>query len=206
MFTRPGRILMKSHPVRLASFSIMIVSTIVACNFFNAVNPFSPGVAETHTASEFQTNVPSTSQSVDTVPHVDITFQANLVTTSTSVPTTPTPDPMYVPPNMRPEEFISFYYDAINKRNYVLTWSLLTPGFISLTNPPSQGGYQGYVDWWNTVEHVDVTSVDIIEQSKNTATVGVRATYHYSNGITTQSHQRFDLSFDSTRDTWLFSE
>ena len=197
---------MNNHPVRFACFSIIIVSTIIACNFFNAVNPFSPDVTQTRTNSEFQTNFPTTPQLVGTIPHVDITFQANLITTTTSVPTTPTSNPMYIPSNMGPEEFIRFYYGAINKRNYVVTWSLLTPGFISLANPLSQGGYQGYTDWWNTVDHVDVTGVDIIEQDKNTATVEVRATYQYSNGDTTHSHQRFDLIFDSSRGTWLFTE
>jgi len=203
---KPIRILMNNQKGCLTFFSIIMVVTTIACNFFNAVNSFSPNAAETQSTSGFQTTFPATPQEAGTVPHVDITFQANPSMAATSVFTTPTPDLMYVPPNMGPEEFIRFYYDSINKRNYVLTWSLLTPGFISLANPPSQGGYQGYVGWWNTVDHVDVTGVNIIEQDKNTAIVEVRATYHYGNGNTTQSHQRFDLILDSSRGTWLFGE
>lgn len=180
--------------------------TIVACNFVNTLNPFSANAPEMQATAGFQTIFPITPQAAATIPHVDITFQANPSISPTSVILTPTLDPMYVPPDMGPEEFVRFYYDEIDKRNYVLTWSLLTPGFISMANPPSQGGYQGYVNWWNTVDRVDVTSVDIVTQSQDSATLIIRANYYYRNGVTTQSRQRFHLTFDASRHTWLFDK
>ncbi len=114
----------------------------------------------------------------------------------------PTATPLQT--NSSPEEFVKYYYANINVRNYELTWSLLTPNFISQANPPSQGGYQGYIDWWNTVDRVDVTEVDIIAQDKDSATIRITATYQYHNGATTQSHQRFYLIYDTARNTWLF--
>ena len=126
------------------------------------------------------------------------------ITKPSGITSTLTPDALQNSKNLGIEEFVRFYYANINMRNYKLTWSFLTPKFINLANPPSEGGYQGYVDWWNTIDHVNVTEVDIITKDESSATIQVSAIYHYKKGITEKSILHFYLIFDSSRSTWLF--
>jgi len=104
----------------------------------------------------------------------------------------------------KPDEFIRFYYEAINNRQYELTWSLLSEAFKENVNGPQQGGYQGYVDWWNTVEKVEVTQITIIKSDLNSATLQVKADYYYKNGATTHSTRNFYVIYDKTSQSWLF--
>lgn len=102
------------------------------------------------------------------------------------------------------EQFIRTYYQAINSRNYELTWSLLSDDFRANSNSLENGGYQGYVDFWNTVDRVEILETRILEQSDQSAKVFVVANYHYKNGATTTSEQEFSFIYDFTRNTWLF--
>lgn len=102
------------------------------------------------------------------------------------------------------EQFIRTYYQAINSRNYENTWSLLSDAFRASSNSLQNGGYQGYVDFWNTVDHVEVLETKILEQSSQAAKVFVVANYHYKNGVTTTSERDFNFIYDFNRNTWLF--
>jgi len=104
-----------------------------------------------------------------------------------------------------PVEFINYYFRNINERNYQITWSLLSLNFINTNNSPSQGGYQGYVDFWNSVRQVDIIDVDIESQNNDSARVNVNMTIHYENGFTAGARQRFSLIYDLSRNTWLFN-
>jgi len=127
--------------------------------------------------------------------------------TATSIPTgTPfVPTATIVPTQSNSlEQFIHTYYEAINSRNYENTWSLLSDAFKTNSNSLQNGGYQGYVDFWNTVDHVEVLETRILEQNSQSAKVFVVANYHYKNGVTTTSQQDFNFIYDFTRNTWLF--
>jgi hypothetical protein len=183
----------------LALFSLGLTSCDLSQPLLPKLAPVTPSVESSEsqptlipTFENYFTQVVSTDASV-----------LNLATPSdipTALVLTATP----IQNSSSPEGFVRFYYSNINMRNYEFTWSLLTQNFISQANPPSQGGYQGYVKWWNTVDSVDVTEVDIIIQNKDSATIRISATYHYHNGATTQSQQRFYLIYDTSRSTWLF--
>ncbi len=103
-----------------------------------------------------------------------------------------------------PVEFINFYFGNINVRNYPLTWSLLSEHFIDTMNSPAQGGYQGYVDYWNTARRVDILDVAIESQDGTSARVNVNMTVHYEDGRTINWHQHFSLVYEHARNTWLF--
>lgn len=103
-----------------------------------------------------------------------------------------------------PEDLVMFYYNGINSRQYELTWSLLSEEFKDHVNGPQQGGYQGYVDWWNTVEKVSVTQVSVIQKTSSTASLKVKADYYYKSGVTTHSNLQFNFTYDNFRQTWLF--
>ena len=129
--------------------------------------------------------------------------------TAVSAEAVATPTQEIVTPNNSglsdPVEFINYYFRNINDRNYQMTWSLLSPDFINANNSPSQGGYQGYVDFWNSVRQVDIINVDIESQNNEAARVNVNMTIYYENGFTASARQRFSLIHDLSRNTWLFN-
>ncbi|MGD0877484.1 MAG: LysM peptidoglycan-binding domain-containing protein [Anaerolineales bacterium] len=106
-------------------------------------------------------------------------------------------------PAQTPQDFISYYFDAINSRNYILTWSLLSDRFKNALNGPSQGGYQGYVDFWNTVNRVTVLDVTHTCQS-DVCAVNVTLRLDYNNGQSDTSIYPYALTYDHARYTWLF--
>ena len=128
--------------------------------------------------------------------------------TATSIPTgTPPSVPtntIVVTPSNSVEQFIHTYFQEINSRNYENTWSLLSDAFKASRNSPQNGGYQGYVDFWNTMDRVEILEINILEQSSQSAEVFVVANYHYKNGVTTTGEQNFYFIYDFTRNTWLF--
>jgi hypothetical protein len=107
-------------------------------------------------------------------------------------------------PSNSVEQFIRTYFQEINNRNYEYTWSLLSEAFKTSRNSPQSGGYQGYVDFWNTVDRVETLEIQILEQSSQSAKALVVANYHYGNGATTTGTQDFYFTYDFTRNTWLF--
>lgn len=128
-----------------------------------------------------------------------------LKATPTEISPTPTKiNPTTVSSPLTLEEFIRAYYEAINNRDYDYTWTLLSDEFQANAHGPSQGGYQGYVDFWNTVNEVEILEINIIQQNDSSATVFIRANYHYKAGYTTTSKSNFYFVFDKKRNTWLF--
>ena len=102
-----------------------------------------------------------------------------------------------------PQEFIAGYFDAINSRNYALTWSLLADRYKDNVNGPEQGGYQGYVDFWNTIKKVTVMDVTYTYQD-NLCIVDTTLQLVPYNGQSNTSTYRYTLTYDHTRNTWLF--
>jgi hypothetical protein len=121
----------------------------------------------------------------------------------TGTPLVPTHTVVLTPANSV-EQFIHAYFQEINSRNYENTWSLLSDAFKASRNSPQNGGYQGYVDFWNTVDRVEILEIKILEQSSQSAEVFVVANYHYKNGASTTGEQDFYFIYDFTRNTWLF--
>jgi len=134
---------------------------------------------------------------------------------ATAIPATPTlalptltPQPLptqtSAPAVQSPEQFIRYYYDHINISDYALTWSLLSERFKNRLNSPAQGGYQGYVDFWDTVHRVEITRVEVVGQTGITAELIVSANYYFKNGTVTSTRDTFHLVFNIPRSTWLF--
>ncbi len=76
-----------------------------------------------------------------------------------------------------PEIFIQEHYADLNKRNYQKTWTDLSPGFKARSK-----GFEGYTDWWDSVEHIDVLSVRLVSQGKNSAVVAPSLRYRMKDG------------------------
>jgi hypothetical protein len=103
-----------------------------------------------------------------------------------------------------PSQFIYYYFNNINLRNYGFTWSLLTDSFINNNNSPEQGGYEGYVNFWNTVARIDVVYVTVTSESSGYADVTVGLTYNYTNGSVASTNLPFHLVYNSTISSWQF--
>ncbi len=101
-----------------------------------------------------------------------------------------------------PEEFISLYFNAINSRNYSLTWSLLTDRFQKNFNGASKNNFQAYADFWNTVNQVTVIDVHDVCQGDLCA-VSATLQMNYSNGQLTTATYPYTLVYDHTRNTWM---
>jgi hypothetical protein len=102
-----------------------------------------------------------------------------------------------------PHEFISFYFDAINSRNYSLTWSLLTDRFKNNLNGSSQDNFQEYSNFWNSVNQVTVKDVNDVCQGDLCA-VDATLELNYYNGQRTTATYPYTLTYEHPRKTWLF--
>ena len=142
-------------------------------------------------------NIPGTAQ-----PNPNSALLGTMVAqTLTAFP--PVPTPTVPSPAQTPQEFISFYFDNINSRNYALTWSRLSDRFKDLLNESSQDGYQVYMDFWNSVNQAKVLATNSTCQEEVCA-VNVTLQLDYANGQTDTSIYPYTLTYDHTRDTWLF--
>ncbi len=102
-------------------------------------------------------------------------------TTEGTAAVTLTPWPRDQFPNH--EQFIRDYYDKINQKNYAEAWTMLSKNFqqsccyIALNDP-----YQVYLNWWNTIEKVEVTSAYLQAWDTNPAEVYTSLKYTTNKG------------------------
>lgn len=134
-----------------------------------------------------------------------------LTSTATPVPTdtpTITSVPTDTSTGAAADQAVSDYYSAINERQYNVTWSRLSPHFKSIFNCCTQDGaydFDAYVEFWDSVERVDVGDVRVLEQSDSTATVYAQLSYLYKRGNRVNDPRPYiQLVFDAATGTWLF--
>ncbi len=106
-------------------------------------------------------------------------------------------------PARTPQDFITYYFDNINSRNYALTWTLLSDRFQNNLNGSTQDGYQVYTDFWNTVKQASVLDVTATCEGEVCA-VNVTLQLDYYNGQVDTSIIPYTLTYDPARNTWLF--
>lgn len=103
-----------------------------------------------------------------------------------------------------PAAFIRWYFAAVSQnRNYQDLWNnYLTSSFKTVVSP---GGYSEYVTWWDSVQSVDVNSVNVIQNDGTHAVVRVNVTFTMKDGrlIPNQEYD-YDLLYDAARQTWMF--
>lgn len=209
---------------RALSFLVLLILMLCACRPSTSATPSADvvqfSVARTLTAYPTQTPMIVTAT-------LDPNAQMSIQPTATLPPPTNTSSPTNTPPPPSPviiyiyptvvvpaaiptcspiyaDQFICYYYQRINARDYTTTWSLLTDAFKAVVNPESSGGYTGYVNFWNTVQRVDIFSVNITSLAGNFATVTVGMVYNYMNGTAVSTFQPFQLFYDGWRSTWMF--
>ena len=172
---------------RLVSF--FVLPTLIIFSACTMVYPLSPPTQTNPYNDLVQTMV---SQTLTAFPYPTIQpgFTATYTQIVTSIPQTPL-------------EFVSFYFDAINSRNYSLTWSLLTDRFKNNLNGSSPYYFKDYVDFWNSVNQVTVKDVNDVCQGDLCA-INATLELDYYNGQRTTATYPYTLTYEHIRKTWLF--
>jgi len=143
-----------------------------------------------------------------------------LTVVSNAIPTTsptPTPDytleptPTFTPwpreQYQNPEQFIRDYYTLVDEREYNKAWNLLSDGFQdNCCNLYGSDPFNTYVNWWNSVESVEVLSAYIQEWDANPIPVVVTLRYHHESDYTTEDSHVFYLIADEVLNTLLIDE
>ncbi len=107
------------------------------------------------------------------------------------------------PGAMTPHDFMYYYFDNINRREYSLTWSLLTDSFKARLNGPNQGGYEGYVAFWDSIKMATVLNAFYVCNGDLCA-VSTTLQLDYANGAHDTSVYDYTVRFDHGLNTWQF--
>jgi hemolysin-activating ACP:hemolysin acyltransferase len=159
---------------------LLALLTLAACLRSNPASP---------------TQIPTTSPNL-----TSIIETLTALTSASAAPTfTATLDQTATIPALNPQQFIYFYFDNTNARNYTLTWSLLTDSFKNRLS----GSYKVYTDYWNSVKQVTVKAAFYTCQGDLCA-VYATLQIEYNNGQVTSDTYPYTLRRDYTRNTWMF--
>ena len=167
-------------------FVLLAVLTLSACSLFTPFN--APTQANPY--NDFIASMVAQTLTAFPIPSLQPSLTPTFTETAVLFPQTP-------------QEFISFYFDGINSRNYSLTWSLLTDRFKNTLKGSAQNSFQEYANFWNTVKQVNVKDVHAICQGELCA-VNTTLQLAYVNGQLNTSTYPFTLTYEHTRNTWMF--
>lgn len=120
----------------------------------------------------------------------------------------PPPQTPEVPVTQAPAQFIRDYYAALNKREYDRAWSMLSTKFKDDNHCcDADGNYQKemYENFWNSIERVDVDSLETVDENTDTPTVIIVLFYNKKDGSVTDSSKSFELVKDEANNTWLIN-
>lgn len=141
------------------------------------------------------------------------TSAAASVTPLPGVNTTPapstgqsTPNPGNLPP---PDEAVGTYYQLVGDGRYDQTWPMLTDAFKQKFNCCAPNyNYSGYINWWNSVDRVELGEVLTVSQSGDRAVVYAEIYFVMNTGTRTgmDSDPYIHLIYDSSAGMWRFED
>jgi hypothetical protein len=133
-------------------------------------------------------------------------IQSSSVGNNNSAPTSTVATPQTRP---SPAQAIRDHYQALNARNYDLTWDNLTSRFKSESGNASTLARKEYEDWWNSVSSIDLQRAETASISSD----GSRATVSYRHGFTMNTgrfvqdkHTHIFLVWDEGKGKWLIDK
>jgi serine/threonine-protein kinase len=157
-----------------------------------------------------QTSTQNPSTASSSTPPPTQTMIAQIPATATAIPfshsqpTKAPPFPYTETSVQGPTEFIRWYFERVWKeRDYQNLWdNYLTPSFKAHVG---SGLFEDYAGWWDSVQQVDVNSVDVVENNGTNAWIRVNITLHMKNGhVLPNQVFDYDLLYDAGRNTWMF--
>jgi hypothetical protein len=114
--------------------------------------------------------------------------------------------PQVSPSRSSPAQAIRDHYQALNDRNYDLTWDNLSSRFKAESGKSSTLARQEYDDWWNSIRSIDLQRSETLSISSdgNRAIVSYRHGYTMNTGRFVQDrHTRIFLVWDGGKGKWL---
>ncbi len=104
-----------------------------------------------------------------------------------------------------PEQAVRDYYSDINNRNYQDAWNKLPAG-LRASKKLHPEGYVSYVNWFETVNQIEIQNVWLANSNPDSATVNIRFKYHMKAGNVASEYLRFSLLWDATNNRWQFDQ
>jgi hypothetical protein len=133
-------------------------------------------------------------------------IQSSSVGNNNSAPTSTVATPQTRP---SPAQAIRDHYQALNARNYDLTWDNLTSRFKSESGNASTLARKEYEDWWNSVRSIDLQRAEMVSISSDSsrAIVSYRHGYTMNTGRFVQDkHTHIFLVWDEGKGRWLIDK
>lgn len=93
-----------------------------------------------------------------------------------------------------------YFYLVTHDRNYEYTWSLLT---VQFRNANSPDGYSDYVRFWDSVDELEITSLEVFEHNAKSANCRIDMVF-YINKQYVPVKVSYHLIYDDNRQSWLF--
>ena len=115
------------------------------------------------------------------------------------------PTPLPIPsPAVGPDQVVIDYYNLVSDGRYDESWPLLSDNFKQIFNCCAPNyNYSGYVEWWDSVDHVEFGPVRTVTQANNRAVVYAELFYHMvEGGVSEDRAPYFELLFDG--EAWRF--
>lgn len=101
-----------------------------------------------------------------------------------------------------PAVFIRNHYLSLNNREYSQTWSNLSDQFKNYSS-----SYSEYQQWWNSVKEIKIGNIEIVNISKNTASIDAELWYYMNDGRELKdTRNRIYLIWSENNNTWLIND
>lgn len=129
--------------------------------------------------------------------------------TAVNAPTTVLSPSQNTGPRPVPEEAVRAYFNLVSEQRYDLTWPMLTDVFKQKYNCCSPNyNYAGYVEWWNSVDRVDIGNMRTVSQSGDQAVVYAELLYYMTNGTGPASDNTpyIALIYDAAMGSWRIDD
>ena len=198
-----GRVVFSAGAVFLGC-SLLLACGLVSLTVINLLNP-NPQ------------NVPTRPvQSTTLTPAGTVTVRGNATRAPNSNGTIPTLLPTLPPPQVStavitsgsPVQAVREYYRLVSQKQLATSWTLLSDDFkrIFICCAPDYD-YQGYLDWWNTVDQVEFGEIRTVSENNGRAVVYAELRYRMNaGGVSNDSEPYIELVYDAERAAWLFDD
>ena len=175
-----------------------------------ATIPSVPSVTNTSLLEQFSTPISPIASSLTPLPTQTVATQIPLFTITVPPGHENTKAPPLLPPSgtqtfiQDPAEFTRWYFTRVWKeRDYQNLWDNYLDS--SYKANVGSGLFEDYAGWWDSVERVDINSMDVLQNNGRDAWVRVNLTFHMKDGRVVQNQvYDYDLLYDPSRGTWMF--
>lgn len=189
----PGMVVLSAGTVVLGG------SLLVACGLVALLL-----ISFTSTSRPSPTRTPTQTLATATAADARATITAAVALPPTLLPTLT----LTTRPSGDPADTVREYYRLVSAEQLDATWMMLSDDFKEIFNCCAPDyNYEGYIQWWTSVDRVELNGLRTVSQSGNRAVVYVELGYRMKAGsVSEDSEPYIELVYDPTRATWLFDD